>query len=122
MCDAYLLVGVDGRTLVMRHELVEGRELPLSDAVQSSLHVHPEVLIPSRSLQRHGEVTDVRLGVPDILFIINKFVANSLHHKLAVARDIPCAFKLLLDYFSKMLLSPTSAICPDLTYYISEIA
>lgn len=48
-----LLVGVDGRALVVRHELLQRRELALPDAVERALHVHAEVLVPTGRLQRH---------------------------------------------------------------------
>lgn len=51
-----LLVGVDGRALVVRHELVQRGELALADAVQAALHLHAEVLVAARRLQRHREV------------------------------------------------------------------
>lgn len=51
-----LLVGVDGRALVVGHQLVQRWELALPDAVQAALHVHAEVLVAARRLQRHREV------------------------------------------------------------------
>lgn len=45
-----LLVRVDGRSLVVVDQLVQGVELALSDAVHVLLHVHAEVLVASRCL------------------------------------------------------------------------
>lgn len=56
-----LLVGVDGRALVVRHQLVERVELALPDAVQVALHLHSEVLVAARRLQRYREVTHLEL-------------------------------------------------------------
>ena len=53
----HLFVGVYGCPLVVLHELVERGELALPDAVQRALHVHAEVLVAARRLQRHAEVT-----------------------------------------------------------------
>lgn len=43
----------------MRHELVQRRELPLADTVQVALHLHAEVFVATRRLQRHGVVADL---------------------------------------------------------------
>lgn len=51
-----LFVGINGRALIMLHELVKRRELALPDAVHGALHVHSEVFVTTRSFQRHAEV------------------------------------------------------------------
>lgn len=80
-----LLVGVDGRALVVRHQLLQRRELALADAVQAALHVHAEVLVAARRLQRHGEVAHVGLGVADEEVAV---VAVLVEQRVAVrARD-----------------------------------
>lgn len=47
--SANLFVRINGRTLIMLHELVKRRELALPDAVHGSFHVHSEVLVATRS-------------------------------------------------------------------------
>lgn len=46
-----LLVGVDGCTLVVIHQLIQCMELALPNAIQRPFHMDPEVLVASRSLQ-----------------------------------------------------------------------
>lgn len=60
-----LLVGVDGRPLVVADQLVERGELPLPDAVERAVHVHAEVFVPAGRLQRHRVVAEVGLRVAD---------------------------------------------------------
>ena len=55
-----LLAGVDGRPLVVLHQLVERGELSLADAVHVALHVDTEVLVPAGRLQRHRKVADLQ--------------------------------------------------------------
>ena len=54
-----LLTGVNGRALVVVHQVLHGGELPLADAVQPALHVYPEVLVATGRLQRDGEVASL---------------------------------------------------------------
>lgn len=51
-----LLVGVDGRSLVVIDQLVERMELALSDAVHARLDVHAEVLVAAGRFKAHGIV------------------------------------------------------------------
>ena len=46
-----LLVGVDGCTLIVIHQLIQRMELALPNAIQRPFHMNPEVLVASRSLQ-----------------------------------------------------------------------
>ena len=43
-----LLVGINGRSLVMIDELIQIVELSLANAVHVAFDVNPEVLVPSR--------------------------------------------------------------------------
>lgn len=55
-----LLVGVDGRSLVMIDELVQVVELSLTDAIHVALDMNTEVLVAAGRLQRHREVTRLK--------------------------------------------------------------
>lgn len=54
-----LLVRVYRSSLIVIHQLVEGVELALADAIESTLHVDPEVLVPTWSFERHRVVPDL---------------------------------------------------------------
>jgi len=54
------LIRVNWGFLVMVDQLIQIQELPLPNAVVLSLHVDTEVLISSRSFQRHREVPSLK--------------------------------------------------------------
>jgi len=55
-----LLVGVDGCTLIVIHQLIQRMELALPNAIQRPFHMNPEVLVASRSLQWYRVVTHLK--------------------------------------------------------------
>lgn len=60
-----LLVGVDGCSLVVVHQLVQCVELSLSDAVHVTFDVDAEVFVATGGFQRYRVVTEVSFTVPN---------------------------------------------------------